>query len=71
MSCNNKKIAFINKSNKDIRFNFDYKELKDKNIDIKNINKNDILKDYDFILIYDKKLTKHKNEQYWSNNVWL
>lgn len=64
MSCNNKKIAFINKSNKDIRFNFDYKELKDKNIDIKNINKNDILKDYDFILIYDKKLTKHKNEQY-------
>ncbi|MBO4956870.1 MAG: hypothetical protein J6C50_03460 [Rickettsiales bacterium] len=62
MSCNNKKIAFINKSNKDIRFNFDYKELKDKNIDIKNINKNDILKDYDFILIYDKKLTKHKNE---------
>lgn len=64
MSCNNKKIAFINKSNKDIRFNFDYKEPKDKNIDIKNINKNDILKDYDFILIYDKKLTKHKNEQY-------
>ena len=64
MSYNNKKIAFINKSNKDIRFNFDYKELKDKNIDIKNINKNDILKDYDFILIYDKKLTKHKNEQY-------
>lgn len=62
MSCNNKKIAFINKSNKDIKFDFDYKEIKGENIDVKNINKSNLLKDYDFILIYDKKITKHKNE---------
>lgn len=62
MSCNNKKIAFINKSNKNIKFDFKYEQIKDENISVKNINKSDILKDYDFILIYDKKLTKHKNE---------
>ena len=62
MSYNNKKIAFINKSDKDIKFNFDYEEIKDENIDVKNINKSDILKNYDFILIYDKKIIKHKNE---------
>ena len=62
MSCNKKKIAFINKSDKDIKFNFDYEEIKDENIDVKNINKSNLLKDYDFILIYDKKIIKHKNE---------
>lgn len=62
MSYNNKKIAFINKSNKDIKFNFDYEEIKDESIDVKNINKSNLLKDYDFILIYDKKIIKHKNE---------
>lgn len=62
MSCNNKKIAFINKGNKDIKFDFKYEQIKDENINIKNINKSNILQDYDFILIYDKKLTKHKNE---------
>lgn len=58
MSCNNKKIAFINKSNKDIKFDFKYEQIKDENIDIKNINKSNILQDYDFILIYDKKINK-------------
>ena len=61
MSCNNKKIAFINKSDKDIKFDFKYTKIEDESVDVKNINKSNILKDYDFILIYDKKLTKHKN----------
>ena len=55
MFYNNKKIAFINKSSKQIKFDFDCDKIKNDDIDIKNINKSSLTEDYDFILIYDKK----------------
>lgn len=58
----NKKIGFINNSKELLKFDFEYEKIEDSGVNIKNINKSEILKDYDFILIYDKKCSKNKNE---------
>lgn len=53
------KIAFINNTNKEVNFDFDYTRLDNTGLDVNNINKSSIIKDYNFILI----LEENKNEQ--------
>lgn len=53
------KIAFINNTDKEVNFDFDYTRLDNTGLDVNNINKSSIIKDYDFILI----LEENKNEQ--------
>lgn len=53
------KIAFINNTDKEVNFDFDYTKLDNTGLDVNNINKSSIIKDYDFILI----LEENKNEQ--------
>lgn len=65
MNCfNNKKIALVNNSDKHLDLGFKCDLIKNENININNINKSEILNDYDFILIYDKKQDKKRNEKY-------
>ena len=52
------KIAFINNTDKEVSFDFDYTKLDNTGLDVNNINKSSIIKDYDFILI----LEENKNE---------
>lgn len=52
------KIAFINNTDKEVSFDFDYTRLDNTGLDVNNINKSSIIKDYDFILI----LEENKNE---------
>ena len=53
------KIAFINNTDKEVNFDFDYTKLDNTGLDVNNINKSSIIKGYDFILI----LEENKNEQ--------
>ena len=52
------KIAFINNTDKEVNFDFDYTKLDNTGLDVNNINKSSIIKGYDFILI----LEENKNE---------
>ena len=48
------KIAFINNTNKEVSFDFDYTGLDNTGLDVNNINKSSIVEDYDFILILEE-----------------
>ena len=63
-TASDKKIAFVNNSGRAIKFDFDYEELDSCDVNLKNINKKtDLLKNYDFILIYDKKQQKGNGDE--------
>lgn len=47
------KVAFINNTKNKVSFDFEYTELDNTGLNINNINKSNIIKDYDFILILE------------------
>lgn len=53
------KIAFINNTDKSTDFDFEYTQLVGTGLNVDNINKSDIINDYDFVLI----LEESNNEQ--------
>ena len=60
----NKKIALINNTKEELQLPFDYKIENVKDVNVKNINKQkDLLKKYDFVLIYEPQANKDGAEK--------